>query len=107
MALSIGSATYGRDTQGKKTLLKDLSNDLEAVRKELSGSEYKALTDTIDKYWVGKDATEFKNKIKTTINSIDAEIKKMKSTLENDFDTDTKGFAKLQSTNANTISQLK
>ena len=105
--LNISQATYGRDTAGRKKLIKDLQDDLENVRKELNGSELKNLESTINTYWLGKDATEFKSKIKTTVSNIDAEIKKMKTTIENQFDTDTKGFSKMQTQNANAISQLK
>ena len=105
--LTIGNATYGRDTSGKKKLVADLTGDLKKVREELTGKELTTLLDEIGKYWVGADATEFKSKIKSTISNIDAEIKKISSNLEKSFDTDAKNFSKFQNTNANQISGLK
>ncbi len=105
--LTIGNATYGRDTSGKKKLVADLTGDLKKVREELTGKELTTLLDEVSKYWLGKDANEFKSKIKSTISNIDSEIKKISSNLEKSFDTDAKNFSKFQNTNANEISGLK
>ncbi len=105
--LTILDATYGRDTVGKKKLVADLAGDLKRIRTELTGKELTTLMDEISKYWQGKDANEFKAKIKSTVGEIDAKIKKLSSDLEKSFDTDAKSFSKMQNVNANVISGLK
>lgn len=104
--LNIGSATYGRDFQGRKKLSADIADDLKKIGKELTGSELKNLYGTIDKYWSGKDATAFKKKIDTEVNNIVAEVKQLIKYFDQDLDADAKAFEKLQNKNANAINGL-
>lgn len=106
MALNMSGATYGRDASGRKKLISDLQGDLKTARTAVTGNELTTLLKEVDKYWSGADADKFKTQIKTTATNIANDMKTFDRDLENSLNEDTKGFQKLQSTNASSISQL-
>ena len=102
MSIEMKNATYGRDTAGKKKLLAELQGDVNNAIKALEQTS--TVTDEVDKYWLGKDATQFKTSFKKSADEIKTLYKKFNTLLENALAADTKQFSNLQSTNSSEIS---
>lgn len=103
MALGIGSATYGRDKSGQKKLLANLKGDIEDARKHLTGSNYEAVINNVNKYWSGADAQKFLTVFKKSVSDISTKMKNYEKTIETALNADASQFAKMQSKNAGTI----
>ena len=102
MALDMSSATYARDEAGRKKLLTDLQGDISKAIKTVE-NESKTVEGTIQKYWLGADATQFIKSFKSATNEIATLYKQYNSMITAALNEDTKQFSSMQAKNANTI----
>lgn len=98
-SLSISNANYARDKAGKEALKKDLSSQMDKVVSKLGGSNYDTMIKTIDRYWNGTDADDFKSDLKKKIEEVKSDVKKIRQYMENAIDKDYNNFVKFQSKN--------
>ena len=103
MALEMKNATYARDTAGKKKLLSELKGDVNNAIKALEQTS--TVTNEVDKYWLGKDANQFKSSFKSSADEIKALYKKFNTLIENALADDAKQFGKMQETNSSEIAK--
>ncbi len=104
MGLQIANATYGRDSKGVQTLKSNLTGDIDKSIKVLTGSEYTNFIKTVQANWSGADADKFIQKFKESVKQIETEFKAYKSQIIRALDNDYSQFAKMQSSNASTVS---
>ena len=105
MALAIKDATYARDVAGRKKLLANLQSDIDKAIKALTGTEYNTVKTTVNKYWVGEDAEQFKTNLQLSAKELEALFKEYKSTIQKALTADAKQFASMQSNNAAQVSR--
>ena len=99
----IANMTYGRSDFGKKTLINNLTSDLDKVQKKLIGADRDAVLKTVDKYWFGADSLAFKDKFEKDTNALGKKILACKAIVESAINQDSYNFSKTQDKNVNLI----
>ena len=101
--LNMANATYGRDVEGQKRLITNLTKKIEAAAEAVKGKDYTNLIRTVKMYWSGADADRFLEVLEEETNEIQAQIKQYASQLEAAIEEDAKSFAQMQETNSDLI----
>lgn len=104
MALDMNGATYGRN----KAKINDLAGSYEAsitsLKKALYGNDggpdtYSALMKTIDNYWVGADADQFKSDVSKKRDEISKKLDNYQNKVREALNSSYEEFIKFQSNN--------
>lgn len=103
MALEMKEATYARDTAGKKKLISDFQAEIDKAIKTME-SEQATVIDTVNKYWLGKDADQFKKDFKENVANMKSDFTRLKKSLDSVLTSDAKEFEKFQSNLAKNLS---
>lgn len=94
--LTMRSATFGRSQKGNDSLKKNLKQDIERLKRNLKGDNYKAIKSLAARYWVGDDQKAFIDDLDKKINKIETDLNTLKTQIDNIFDNDLNNFKKNQ-----------
>ena len=107
MSVKMADMTYGRNVDGRKKLVSDLSNDIDKAAKKMTGESLKNVKDVVKKYWSGADANKFISELESKAKNAANKCKKYKEIVESNLTTDAKSFTSFQDKNANDIAGIK
>ena len=99
----IDDMTYGRSDFGKKTLVNNLTGDIDKAYKKMTGADRDTVLKTINKYWFGSDSVAFIDKFIKDTDAIAKQMLKYKSVIESAIIQDSYNFSKMQGNNVNLI----
>ena len=101
MGVSIGETTYGRSASGIKFLKNEYNNCFNRTRKELRGTKYAELVQTIRRYWTGADADAYLRRLEEKIMECERKVLSLQTKLDSALNQDLENFRNFQSQNAN------
>ena len=101
MAMTFGEVDYGRDQKSINTLVTQMEQKVNAILKNVNvdSAEFKAIETALKNCWVGVDADNFLNTLKTRNQTVYNNIKNTKSKFTSHFQADEASFAKFQQSN--------